>query len=136
MSEESFWAKAKRSVKGFFTGAVKSAPMTLLYTGTALVGSAALGTYVNPNLDFLHVIGSDGPRFATRLLGGAVVGTVFSGVVNGVQSYSTPEAPQPTAGGGPARSNTPVRQRSNGMGMDEVVVPFTPQSGRAEARAK
>ena len=134
--EEGFFTRAKRSVKGFFSGAAKSLPMTMLYSGATLVGSAALGTLVSPELDLLRVAGSTGNEFATRLLGGTIIGTVINGTIGGVQAFNTPaETSAPAGGQQQQRSTTPVRQRSVSSGMDDVVVPFTPNN-RAEVRAK
>ncbi|NBO19212.1 MAG: hypothetical protein EBV03_08330 [Proteobacteria bacterium] len=132
--EEGFWTKTKRSVKGFFSGVIKAAPMTMLYTGAVLTGSAALGTYVHPDLDFLTVIGNDGPKFVTRLVGGTLIGSTLSGAINGIQSFNAPE-PQVSAGG-QTRAPSGGKQRSTGMNMNDVVLPFTPQNGRTEMRAK
>lgn len=125
MSEEGTWTKIKRAVKGFFTGAVKSAPTTILLTGAGFGISAALGHYVNPDMDFLRVGGNDAAKIGTRLFGAALIGSGVSGIAEAVKSYSTPE-PHASTGITPQSGGT-TTQRAPGMDLTPPPSPFPSQ---------
>lgn len=125
---ESFWTKAKRSVKGFISNAVKAAPTTMLYSAAAFGLSAAMHSAVG--VAPLHVAGADLSSLGVRVLGSGVIGATLSGAIGGFQAYNAPEQPQAPAGAQP-RSQTQGRQRSTEMGMNDVVMPFTPANARA-----
>lgn len=128
MAEEGTWTKIKRSVKGFFTGAIKAAPMSLVYSGAAFGISAALG-HVNPEMDFLNVGKSDGARIATRLMGSMVIGSGVSGIFKAFESYNTPVSTVASAvTGGNSTSKTTGKGLSQQYSMGGLSSPITPNN--------
>jgi hypothetical protein len=128
---EGFWTKAKRSVKGFFKGALESLPMTLLFTGGALALSA--GANAAFGIDPLSVAGNDASKIAIRLVGGALIGSTLNGALSGYRAYNAPEEETPVAPGGRSPSMG-GRERENEVSHSGFVPSYTPSTSRSGDR--
>lgn len=133
MAEDTTWGRVKRGVKGFFSGMMRSAPITLMTSAATLGLSYTLGTYVSPDLDLLRVAGSTGPQFATRILGGFIIGTTINGTIDGFRALSTPEgASAPQSAAAPARSRD-TGGHAHGHSLS-LTPPSTPLQPRGQQR--